>query len=262
MIQEALCNAFCGGVSVTEIPIGFAVRAPFQKSDGDYSSFYFRKHESENLYRIEDNGFTIADLEMNGFDFDKESRFEAFTDMLADHHARYDEQDVLLTTDYMPIERLSEAAVSFSYLMARMDDLLLMVGHRVRKSFKEDLAEVIEQQFAATCKITENAYIDDTIKDYLVDFVIRAPDNRLLAVFAGSGELKALESLLFWEQIQKGDYSNLQSMIVLEEPKPTAIKDRTLSRVMNSGLHLATLDGNTINLGEKLKRTLHPANAA
>ena len=259
MIQEALCKAFCENVMVTEVPIGFAVRTPHMKADGDYSSFFLRKHETENLYRIEDNGFTIADLEMSGFDFDKETRFEAFTDMLSDHSARYNEQEVLLTTEYMKPEQISEAAISFSYLMARVDDLLLMVGSRVRKSFKEDLAEIIDQQFGSTCKITENTPIDNDTKDYLVDFLVRSPDGRLLAVFAGSGELKALESLLFWEQIQKGDYPNLRSMIVLEEPKPVAIKDRTLSRVMNSGLTLATLDGNTINLANKMQRTFQQA---
>jgi hypothetical protein len=260
MIHQALCEAFCSDVLVTPVPIGFAVRTPHLKPDGDFAAFYLRKEEgSADRYRIEDDGCTVADLEASGFDLDKETRLEAFTDLLAEHKVRFDDRDVLLATEYMPASSLPKAAISFSYFMARIPDLLLLVGNRVRKSFKEDLAEIIEQQFADSCEILYNSPIDKAHRDYIVDFVIRAPDGRILAVFAGSSELKALESLLFWEQIKTGDYSNVKPMIVLEEAKPVAIKDRTLSRVMNSGLVLATLDGDVINVGEKLKRTLGKA---
>ncbi|MGE3691192.1 MAG: hypothetical protein AB7F98_07420, partial [Novosphingobium sp.] len=68
-------------------------------------------------------------------------------------------------------------------------------------------------------------------------------------------ELKALESLLFWEQYKTKAETELRSMIVLEQARPAAIKERTLSRVMNSGLILATLDGGMLNVGEKMQRT-------
>jgi hypothetical protein len=260
MIQESLCEAFCSDVLVTPVPIGYAVRTPHLKPDGDFAAFYLRrKGDTDEEFRIEDDGSTVADLEAAGFDLDKESRFEAFSDLLAEHRVRYDERDILLATDYMPAKSISKAAISFSYFMARIPDLLLLVGSRVRKSFKEDLAEVIERQFGQTCEILHNAPIDASQRDYIVDFVIRAPDGRVLAVFAGSSELKALESLLFWEQIKAGEYDKVRPMIVLEEAKPASIKDRTLSRVMNSGLVLATLDGGLVNVGEKLKRTLEKA---
>lgn len=40
MIREALCEAFCTDLLVTPVPIGFAVRTPHIKADGDYSAFY------------------------------------------------------------------------------------------------------------------------------------------------------------------------------------------------------------------------------
>lgn len=256
MIREALCKAFCTDLMVTSVPIGYAVRTPHLKVDGDYAAFYLRrKVGTESMYRVEDDGCSVADLEAAGFDLDKESRFEAFSDMLSEHRVRYDESAVLLTTEYMSVAKLPQAAISFTYLMARLDDLTLMVGSRVRRSFKEDLAELIERQFGETCEISHNSPIDQDHKDYVVDFVIRAPDGRVLVVFAGSSELKALESLLFWEQYKVSN-DNMKSMIVLEEAKPAAIKDRTLSRVMNSGLILATLDGGLLNVGKKLRTTL------
>lgn len=257
MIRDALCEAFCSDLLVTTVPIGYAVRTPHLKADGDYAAFYLRKKDgNEAMYRVEDDGCSVADLEAAGFDLDKESRLEAFSDMLTEHNVRYDEASVLLTTDYLPMERVPQAAISFSYLMARISDLILMVGSRVRRSFKEDLAEVIEKQFGETCEILSNAPVDQDHKDYIVDFIVKAPDGRVLAVFAGSSELKALESLLFWEQYKSGIVEDLKSMIVLEEAKPAAIKDRTLSRVMNSGLVLATLDGGLVNVGKKLQHTL------
>lgn len=257
MIEAALCDAFCSEVRVTPIPVGFAVRAPHIRRSGDFVSFYLRRHpELDDHFRVEDDGCTVADLEAAGLDLDKESRFEAFVDLLAQHDARYSEKEVLISTDYMPLHQATKAAVSFSYLSARLEDLLLLVESRVQRSFKEDLAELIDQQFGQECQISRNAPIDREHADYIVDFVIRAPTGQVLAVFAGSSELKALESLLFWEQVKSGDYASLRSMIVLEETKPKAIKDRTLSRVMNSGLVLATLEGGMLNVGEKIRRTL------
>lgn len=257
MIQQALCDAFCADVLVTPVPIGFAVRTPHIKPDGDFAAFYLRRHsENEGQFRIEDDGCTVADLEASGFDLDKESRFEAFAGLLSDHHVRFDDRDVLITTDYMTLDKLAPAAISFSYFMARVQDLSLLIGSRVQRSFKEDLADLIEDQFGSVAKIERNAPLDKEHGDYIVDFIVRAPDGRVLAVFAGSSELKALESLLFWEQIKGGDYESVRPMIVLEEAKPAAIKERTLSRVMNSGLVLATLDGGLINVGDKLRRTL------
>ena len=257
MIREALCDAFCADLVVTPVPIGFAVKTPHLKPDGDYAGFYLRKGEGvAETYRVEDDGCSVADLEAAGFELDKESRFEAFSDMLTEHRVRFDEDAVLLATDYMPMSQVPQAAISFSYLLARLSDLMLMVGTRVRRSFKEDLAEIIEREFASTCQISTNSPIDEEHRDYIVDFVIRAPDGRVLAVFAGSSELKALESLLFWEQFKGQGDKNIKSMIVLEEAKPAAIKGRTLSRVMNSGLVLATVDGGLINVGQKLANTL------
>ena len=255
MMREALCEAFCSDVTVTPVPIGYAVKAPNLNPDGDFASFYFRKSADGETYRIEDNGCTISDLEAAGFDFDKDSRFEAFAELLTQHGILYDDRNVVIATDYMSADRLPKAAVSFSYFMARVPDLLLLVGNRIQRSFKEDLAEVIDQQFGATCSIGRNEPVDSDHRDYIVDCVVRAPDGRVLAVFAGSSELKALESLLFWEQVKTG-YDQLKSMIVLEEAKPSAIKERTLSRVMNSGLVLATLDGGMVNVGQKMHMTL------
>lgn len=39
MIHQALCDAFCGDLSVTPVPIGYAVRTPYLKADGDYAGF-------------------------------------------------------------------------------------------------------------------------------------------------------------------------------------------------------------------------------
>lgn len=257
MIHDALCEAFCSDVLVTPVPIGFAVRTPHIKSDGDYAGFYLRRDvQDEARFRIEDDGCTVADLEAAGFDLDRDSRFEAFAEMLTEHGVTYDDKEILLSTDYMPVEAVPKAAISFSYLMARVKDLELLVGSRVQRSFKEDLAELIEQQFGAVATIERNAPLDKEHSDYIVDFVIRAHSGHVLAVFAGSSELKALESLLFWEQYKDRADDTLRSMIVLEEAKPSAIKERTLSRVMNSGLTLATLDGGLLNVGEKLRRTL------
>lgn len=130
MIREALCEAFCADVAVTPVPVGYAVRTPHLKSDGDYAAFYLRKGASDNEFRIEDDGSTVAHLEAAGFDLDRDSRFEAFVELLTEHDVCYDDKEVLLATEFMGMDRLPKAAISFSYLMARIKDLELLVRSR------------------------------------------------------------------------------------------------------------------------------------
>lgn len=64
MIRNALCESFCQDLLVLPVSIGFSVRTPYFKSDGDYAGFYLHKHPTETQqFRIEDDGRSISDLE-------------------------------------------------------------------------------------------------------------------------------------------------------------------------------------------------------
>jgi hypothetical protein len=115
---------------------------------------------------------------------------------------------------------------------------------------------MVRRQFGPTAAIDLNAPVQDSMKDYPVDIIVRAPDGRALAIFAATSEMKALEALLFWKEYRDQEIAKLRAMLVVETSKPRDIKERTFSRVMNSGLILAAMDGEEIQIGRKMKESL------
>lgn len=141
-------------------------------------------------------------------------------------------------------------------LMNRVFDLSLLAKNRVRSRFKEDLIKLVEAQFSGTARIRIGEPIRETMKDYIVDIVVEGRDGRILAIFAGTSEVKALEALLFVNEQKKQLLSNVRAMLVLEKAKPADIKERTLSRVINSEIRLASMDGEAVAVKQKLEDSL------
>ena len=50
-MKEALCRAFCGDLTLTDVPAGYAVSTTFQRDDGDSVGFYIVRDERRPLLR-------------------------------------------------------------------------------------------------------------------------------------------------------------------------------------------------------------------
>lgn len=255
MNEDAFCEAFCQRLALREVPIGRVLKTPFRRPDGDPIDVYMRRAD-DGTYRLEDDGQTIGFIEAGGVDLESDTRFEALTELLREYDAFWDENESLLHTDYLLEERLPPAAIKFSALLLRIYDLLLLTTSRVRSTFRDDLIDMVRRQFGPQAAIELNAPVQESMKDYLVDIIVRAPDGRSLAIFAATSELKALEAILFWKEYRDQDIRNMRAMLVLETAKPRDIKERTVTRVMNSGLILAAMDGEEIQIGRKMKESL------
>jgi hypothetical protein len=257
MKSADFCKAFCEPIALRAVPIGFVLRTPFRRADGDPIAIYLRRdQESGQRYRLEDDGQTIGFLEASGVDLETETRQDALVELLKEHEAFMDEREFVLHSAYMDERELPAAAVRFTALMLRVIDLLLLSSNRVRSTFKDDLVEIVERQFGAGSHIQLNMPLQMSMKDYVVDIIVRAPDGRALAIFAGTSELKALEALLFWKECREQKVEGARSMLVLETAKPREIKERTLSRVMNSDILLAAMDGEEIQIRRKMQESL------
>lgn len=259
MNKDALCRAFCADVDVQSVPVGLAVRTPFTRPDGDFLAFYVRKNAVTGQVRLEDDGGTIAFLESHGVDLDTDSRRELFVALLNEFAAHYDEGEVLIHTPEMREEELGPRALAFAEMMLRLYDMLFTSAKRVSRSFKEDLGKLIEHTFQSGHTIEAEAYFNEDMRDYVADYIIRAPGGGALAVFAGTSDVKALEALLFWREMRERRVAGVKAMLVLERPKPPAIKDRTLSRVHNSGLILGSYENEHAALSSKMIDTLDEA---
>ncbi len=260
MNKQQLCEAFCDRVSVKSVPIGYAIRTPFFRSADDPLAIYARRLHGENGYfRLEDDGQTVAFLEATGADLDSQTRFEMFVSILRDENALYSETENLIHSRPLAEDQLAATCIGFSEMLLRICDLSVLSTNRVRNTFKDDLIALVEQQFGSRSTIELNVPIEAGLKDYIVDIVVRGLDGRSLAIYAGTSELKALEALLFSRETASRAMTKLRTMLILEQAKPAEIKERTLSRVMNSEIILASMDGEEIAVRRKMAQSLEAA---
>jgi Domain of unknown function DUF1828 len=122
MNADDFCRAFCNVLALREVPVGYVLRTPFRRADGDPIAIYLRKAD-DGTYRLEDDGQTIGRLEVGGVDLDSETRFEILVDLLKEHNAFFDERESLIHTDYLPETDVPWLAVQFSGLLLRVEDL-------------------------------------------------------------------------------------------------------------------------------------------
>lgn len=259
MNKDALCRAFCSDIHVNRVPVGLAVRTPFTRPDGDFLAFYIRQAPETGMMRLEDDGATIAFLESHGVDLDTSTRRALLDSLLGQYRATYDEDEFLIHTDFMQESEIAPRALAFSEMMLRVYDLLFTAASRVARTFKEDLGKLIEATFQQGHVIEADAYFNAEMKDYVADYIVRAPGGGALAIYAGSSDIKALEALLFWREMRDRGVEGVKGMLVLERPKHPLIKDRTLSRVHNSGLILGSYENEQPALAAKMRLTLAEA---
>ena len=255
MKEEDFCAAFCREMALHEVPIGYVLRAPFRRPDGDAVAIYMRRLDG-GQFRIEDDGMTVAYLEACGFNFESESRLLALADLLKEYSAHYDENHFVFHTAPMPESAIPSASVGFMGFMLRVFDMLLLASDRVRSTFRDDLIRLVETQFGQTSIIELDASLQDSMKDYQIDILIRSKDGKNLAIYAATSETRALEALLFSREALDRRVQNTLAMLVVETAKPRAINQRTYSRVLNSSLVLASMDGGTVAVANKMEANL------
>lgn len=257
MNADDICRAFCRQIALHTVPIGYVIRTPFRRSDGDPLAIYIRRDDTvpEERFRLEDDGQTIGFLETSGVDLDTDSRFEALAEMLREHDARYDESEVLIHSEYMTADDIPIASVRFTALMLRIFDLMLLSPGRVRRTFRDDLIEIVRRQFGDAA-VRLNEPLNFAMKDYVIDIVVRSADGRALAIYAATSENRALEALLFSRECRDQHITTARPMLILETAKPRDVRTKTLSRVMNSDILLASMDGEEIAIRRKMQDTL------
>jgi uncharacterized protein DUF1828 len=257
MNADDICKAFCRRIALHAVPVGYALRTPFTGGDGDPITIYLRRDETatDDRFRLEDDGQTIGFLETNGVDLDTDSRFSALADMLREFDAYYDQEEVLIHTAYFTPDKIPDECVRFTALLLRVIDMLLLAPGRVSRTFKDDIIAMATQQFGEN-NVRLNTSLNNIMKDYIIDIIVKGSDGRSLAIYAATSESKALEAMLFTRECRDQKITDVRSLLVLESAKPRDIRTRTLSRVMNSDILLASMDGEEIAIKRKMQESL------
>jgi hypothetical protein len=255
-MKDELCKAFCGSLTVRDVPVGLAVGTGFRQANGDAIGFYvvFDVGNRQRA-RIEDDGQTVAALTMAGVDVSAGPRAAVFSEMLSEARALWDAEESVIRTDYMPIERLPQAALAFVALLVRVQDLSMLSRERVEETFKDDVLAAARERFSGRAEIRVDVPPAANLAHFPADFVVIPPTGVPLAVFVGTSEPKALEAYILWMQVQLLGVEVSKVMLVLDTAKPQRIKERTLARVMTS-FNLAVFPGQEDETMDAMERAV------
>ena len=125
-LQKDICSAFCDGLNVRKIPMGFSISTPATWFSGDRISFYARI-DGERA-RLEDSGSLMFDLEGQGVDFSSENRRQILSSLLSDHGITFSDDEGMFTTGWVKKEELAKLALPFLTFLQRVR---LLAQHRL-----------------------------------------------------------------------------------------------------------------------------------
>lgn len=227
-MKEALCQAFCGDLTLTEVPVGFAVSTTFTSDNGDAIGFYLvRDANRAGVFRIEDDGTTVASLEASGVDFSTAGRAQAFDTLIENHGVEFDEDEMLLHTKPLREAELPGAAMRFVSMMLRMGDFLLLTKDKVASTFKEDATARIRERLGQRAEVSESVPVSAALADTAPDVLIRAPGRRPVAVFLGTSPQRIYEALMLQMQALYEAQEDIAVVALLEND---AVINRELRR--------------------------------
>lgn len=250
-LQKEICAAFCDGLNVKKVPVGFAVSTPVTWFSGDKISFYARV-EGERA-RLEDSGTLLFDLEGQGVDFSSENRMDILSGILGEHGVVLSDEDGVFCTEWVPTSAIASLALPFLTFLTRVQDLLFLNREVVRSTFREDLIGALEDTFSETAVSVSEALIP-ALPHYSVDIVVRSSSGKIAAIFPATNDVNVLRAVLFSMEIQKHDVENVIPFLIYESLDKGAITQQSREIAFNSDLTPAAWSGGRDEVMQKVQR--------
>lgn len=250
-LKKEICAAFCDGLLVRDVPVGYAISTPVTWFSGDTISFYARV-EGERA-RLEDSGTLLFDLEGQGVDFSSDNRMEILSGLMKDHGVVLSEEDGVFCTDWVPKGAISTLAIPFLTFLARVQDLLFLNRDVVKSTFTEDLKSALEDDFGDSAVSVSEALIS-TLPHYTVDIVVRTPIGKTAAIFPATNDVAVLRAVLFAMELQKHRVEGVVPFLIYENMDRGAITQQSREIALNSDLTPAVWSGGREEVIQKVRR--------
>lgn len=250
-LQREICAAFCDGLIVRKVPVGFAISTPVTWFSGDTLSFYARV-EGERA-RLEDSGSLLFDLEGQGVDFSSENRMEILSGLLSEHGVILSEEDGLFCTEWVQKSDIAKLALPFLTFLARVQDLLFLNREIVKSTFREDVINALENTFSDD-RVSVSEALIPSLPHYTVDVVVRADSGKIAAIFPATSDVTVLRAVLFSMEVQKHGLSEIVPFVIYENLDKGAITQQSREIAFNSDLTPAVWSGGRDEVIQKVQR--------
>jgi len=173
-LQQSLCAAFCGSVTVSAYTLGAcAVTLPFIGRDGDHLTVYVSSDAGG--WKISDKGATLMRLSYeNDLDQLLTGARERIFIMALEENGLAEDDGELFTR--VPANNLLQGIFALGQGVTRVESLGLWTKSRVENTFMADLKSLLVQSAGAD-KLQENYTIAGLINaaNYPIDFYIQTP---------------------------------------------------------------------------------------
>jgi hypothetical protein len=254
-VKKEICSAFCDGLSIREIPLGYAIKTPFSWLHGEPLVIFGEK--SDGLIRMRDGGDTLALLEDIAGDLTTDTKMDAMRQLAIEHGILFDEDNSLFVSDWTEEVNLGGAAIRFMSFLNRIQDLAFLSRERVTNAFREELFDAIRERFGARFYVREREALSKEHKEYTADIIIR--DAKIqAAVYAATNEVNVLEALLTEQVFKEGHEVRTVPVVVFEDFMQSKVKPKTRRRVMNSsGIEIADWEGGADDVLAKIEQLLN-----
>lgn len=178
-----------------EVPVGLAISALFEGSDGDPIRCYVRR--TATGWRMEDDGSFLADLEASGMNVTQGDRAKFLSQALATANAHVEIESLRMVAEGDGPQPDPRAVVSFLSALTRARDVAFWTRERVRSTFKTDAAFALAKTLSGQASIDETGVVEG-LKDYQADLVIKPAGTRgfTTAVFLAQNLETLTEALL------------------------------------------------------------------
>jgi hypothetical protein len=230
-MKEALCKEFCDQVRISTVPDGIAVGTSFIGPDGDPIGFFVIGPNENGLFRVEDSGSTVPILEASGADLDLPSRSQAFNELLAQYDVLYDENRGELKTHSLDEAAVPRAALRFLTLLLRLQDLIYLAREKAENTFREEATRDLQSTIGNRATLTQNDIVDESLKEWPADIVLRAPQRKPIAIFLVMENAKLYEAMLL--QMNAELKAKVECTVIALLETPTSVSQRVLNQAMN-----------------------------
>ncbi|MCF7747353.1 DUF1828 domain-containing protein [Sulfitobacter sp. M39] len=253
-VQKTICTAFCEGLSIREIPLGYAIKTPFSWLHGEPLVVFAEK--GDGLFRMRDGGDTLALLEDVAGDLTTETKMDAMRQLAIEHGINFDEDNSLFLSNWSEEAHLGDAAVRFMSFLNRIQDLALLSRERVTNAFREELTEAIKERFGSRFHVGEREALSHEHKEYTADIIIRDA-NIQAAIYAATSEVNVLEALLTEQVFRNDPQLKTVPVVVFEDFMHSKVKPRTRRRALNSsGIEIADWAGGADDVLTKIGKLM------
>lgn len=195
-IGKQLCEAFCDGVSVVEIPTGFSVATAFDDGAGDRIAFYVIRDRESGKFRIEDDGSLVPTLTAMGSKVTEGQRSRVFNGILGSAGVAFDSESGELRTEWIDERDVPFAAMRFVTMLVRVAALWTMRADLVVSTFREDAVSRIKAELGAYASIVEREPVSASLSEFEPDLVVRAKDGIPVAVFVAVSDARLYEAII------------------------------------------------------------------